>query len=155
MKKSKYYRQMLAVVIASIAMSLFWLYWTIGRSINTISSIGLREGYETAQISIIMAYSLLAVALIVVQTIFLMKQLLGMKNGVLFDKKSVKYLIMWAVLWVFYDFCAGNVGQMVINCEFNRIVVHGTIFGIPAIAVVFALLYRMAADVAEENDLTI
>ena len=157
MKTTKYYKQMKAVMIFTVIMSLFWLYWTIGRTFNTISDDGvpLRDGYEVWQIGFVASYSIFAIALMVVQFIFLIKQMKSIKNGMLFDKSSAKYLILWGVLWLFYDFCSGNVGQMIINGAFNEIVIHGTTIGFPVIAITFAILYKMAANVAEENNLTI
>lgn len=157
MKTTKYYNQMKAVVIAAAAMSIFWLYWTVGRSINTLSwnDVPLRAGYEAMQIGVVVCYCLLSIALVGVQMTFLVKQMKCAKSGVLFEKRSVKYLVAWAVLWVFYDFCSSNLGMMLLKGEFNEIVLHGTVFGIPAIAVAFAILYSKAADVAEENNLTI
>ena len=155
MKTSKYYKQMKAVMIATVVASLFWLYWTVGRTINTIYSVPLREGYESLQLGVAIGYSVFALALIAVQIIFLAKQMKSIKIGVLFDRSSAKFLMIWGLLWMGYDFCAANVGQMVINGNFSEIVIHGTLVGIPMISFGFATLYRLAADVAEENNLTI
>lgn len=157
MKTAKYYRQMKVVVLGTILMSIFWIYWTMGRSINMFVSgdVPLRDGYEAIQISLIVGYCVFAFGLIVVQMIFLFLQLKGLKKGILFDRALVKYLVIWGVLWLFYDFASGNIGQMVINSAFNEIVIPGTMIGIPAIVFTFAILYKMAADVSEENSLTI
>ena len=155
MKTSKYYKQMKAVTIAAVVASLFWLYWTVGRTINTIYSVPLREGCEVSQVSVAMGYCVFALALIAVQMVFLVKQMKSIKNGVLFDRSSAKFLMIWGLLWIGYDFCSANIGQMIINGDFNEIVIHGTLVGIPMIAFAFATLYRLAADVAEENNLTI
>jgi hypothetical protein len=61
----------------------------------------------------------------------------------------------WGILWIFYDFCAANFGQMIYNNAFNEITIEGTLIGIPTIVITFAILYKMAADVATENNLTI
>lgn len=155
MKTSKYYKQMKAIVIVAALLSLSWIYWTVGRSINTFYAVPLRAGYETSQITVGICYCLSALVLIVMQMLFLVKQMKSLKNGVLFHKSSAKYLTVWGVVWVVYDFCSANVGQMIINGEFNEIVIHGTAFGIPLVAFAFAILYRLATDVAEENNLTI
>ena len=85
----------------------------------------------------------------------MIKQLKSIRNGILFDKSNVKYILTWGIIWIFYDFCAGNIGQMIYNEAFNEITIHGTLIGIPTIAITFAILYKMAADVATENNLTI
>lgn len=155
MKTSKYYKQMKTITIAAVVASLFWLYWTVGRTVNTFSEVPLRAGYEASQIGIAVGYCAFALALMAVQMVFLVKQMKSIKSDVLFDKSSAKYLMAWGLLWVGYDFCSANIGQMVINGNFNEIVIHGTLVGIPMIAFAFATLYRLAADVAEENNLTI
>ena len=157
MKTSKYYKQMKAVMIFTVIMSLFWLYWTIGRTFVTISDDGvpLRDGYEVWQIGFIASYSIFAIALMVVQFIFLIKQMKSIKNGIIFAKSNSKYLVIWSILWLFYDFCASQVGNMIAAGIFNQITIHGTIIGIPIVVLLFAILYKLAADVAEENNLTI
>lgn len=155
METTKYYKRMKAVAIVAIAASLFWLYWTVGRTINTIYSIPLREGYEILQSSIAIGYCAFSIALILMQMVFLVKQMKNIKNGLLFDQSSAKYLVTWGLFWIGYDFCSANIGEMMINGVFNEITIHGTIIGIPMIAFTFAILYRLAADVAEENNLTI
>ena len=155
MKTLKYYKQIKAIMAVTIVASLFWLYWTVGRTINTLNDIPFREGYEVMQWGIAVGYCGFAMALMVAQVAFLVKQIKSIANGVLFDKSSARILVLWGLLWVGYDLCSANVGQMVINGAFNEIVIHGTTVGIPVIAFTFAVLYRMAADVAEENNLTI
>ncbi|MBQ7042600.1 MAG: hypothetical protein IJN66_07845 [Muribaculaceae bacterium] len=157
METKKYYRPILILAIIVSLCSLFWLYWTIGRTIFTLEDDGLplREGYETWQIAIITGYSIFAIVLVAIQMIFVIKQLKSIRNGILFDKSNVKYILTWGIIWVFYDFCAGNIGQMIYNEGFNEITIHGTLIGIPTIAITFAILYKMAADVATENNLTI
>ena len=157
MKTPKYYKQMMAVLVAVVIISLFWLYWTVGRTLNTLvlGGVELREGYEMMQISISVGYCLFSVALMAVQLLFMVKQLKSIKSGVIFAKSNAKYLGLWAVLWVFYDFCASQVGNMISAGVFNQITIHGTVIGIPVVALLFAVLYKLAADVAEENNLTI
>lgn len=79
METTKYYKQMKAITIATIVASLFWLYWTVGRTINTIYSVPLRESYEILQASIATGYCVFALALIAVQMIFLVKQMKNIK----------------------------------------------------------------------------
>lgn len=157
METKKYYRPILILAIIVSLCSLFWLYWTIERTIFTLGADGLplRDGYETLQIAIITGYNIFAIALVVIQMTFIIKQLKSIRNGILFNKSIVKYILTWGIIWIFYDFCAGNIGQMIYNEVFNEITIHGTLIGIPTIAITFAILYKMSADVATENNLTI
>jgi hypothetical protein len=61
----------------------------------------------------------------------------------------------WGIVWVFYDFCATNLPEMIYAKELTQIVADGTMVGVAVIAFVFSFLYRIATDVAEENNLTI
>lgn len=157
MKTSKYYKQMMALTVAVAICSLFWIYWTLGRTLNTLvwGGVALREGYETVQIAIAISYSVFPLLLIITQMTFLIKQLKSIKNGIIFAKSNSKYLVIWSILWLFYDFCASQVGNMIAAGIFNQITIHGTIIGIPIVVLLFAILYKLAADVAEENNLTI
>jgi hypothetical protein len=157
MNTKNYYRPILALAIIVSICSLFWIYWTVGRTIFTLTddSLPLRDGYEAWQIGIISCYSIFAIALVVIQIVFMVKQLKSIKNGILFNKSNAKYIMSWGILWIFYDFCAANIGQMIYNNAFNEITIEGTLIGIPTIVITFAILYKMAADVATENNLTI
>ena len=57
MKTSKYYKQMKAVMIATVVASLFWLYWTVGRTINTTINIK-----ETKLLNLAISYRLYTAA---------------------------------------------------------------------------------------------
>lgn len=155
MKTLKYCKQIKAIMLITIVASLFWFYWAVIRTINTLNDVPFRDDYEILQWGIAVGYCAFALSLMVVQMVFMVKQIKSITNGVLFDRSSAKILVLWGLLWVGYDLCSANVGQMLLNEVFNEIVIHGTTVGIPVIAFTFAVLYRMAADVAEENNLTI
>ncbi len=154
MKTIKYYGQIKAITITTSILSLLWLYWTIGRSIFTLTDVQ-PNGFSLLQFGICFCYSLFAVAMITTQITFLMKQMKSIKNGILFDRSCAKYLTIWGVLWFFYDICSSNIANIIYNGTMEEFVIDGTAFGIPVIALTFAILYRMAAEVSEENNLTI
>ena len=155
METKKYHSRMKAVTIVTALLSLFWIYWTVGRTIVTFNYVPLSEGHEVSQMTVAIGYCASALVMIAMQMIFLTKQMKNLKNGVLFDKASTKYVTIWGVCWVVYDLCSANVDNMIADGVFNMLVIHGTAFGIPIIAFAFAILYRLAADVAEVNNLTI
>jgi hypothetical protein len=157
MNTKNYYRPILVLAIIVSICSLFWIYWTVGRTIFTLTddSLPLRDGYEAWQIGIISCYSIFAIALVAIQMIFLVKQLKSIKSGILFDRTNAKYIMLWGILWIFYDFCATNISTMIYNKAFNEITIDGTLIGIPTIVFTFAILYKIASDVATENNLTI
>ena len=155
METKKYHTRMKAVTIITALLSLLWIYWTVGRTIVTFNYVPLCEGHEVSQMMVATGYCVSALVMIAMQMIFLIKQMKNLKNGILFDKPSAKYVTRWGACWIVYDLCAANVDNMIAAGVFNQLVIHGTTFGIPIIAFAFAILYRLAADVAEENNLTI
>lgn len=158
MDSKKYYHQILPLAIFATIVALFWIYWTVGRTVVSLMGGDISvmcDEYETLRWSIVIGYSVLALALITIQTIFLVKQLRSLKHGVMFKRGCWKLIMWWGIVWVFYDFCATNLPEMIYAKELTQIVADGTMVGVPIIAFVFSFLYRVATDVAEENNLTI
>lgn len=154
MNSTKYYGQIKAMTITVAILSILWFYWTTGRSILTIITSSTIN-FSLFQFGICLCYSIFAIALIVVQIIFLIKQMKSIKNGILFDRSCIKYLTSWGILWFFYDICSSNIANIISDGALNELVIDGTALGIPVIAITFAILYRMAVEVSEENNLTI
>lgn len=157
MNAKKYYHQILPLAIFATIVSLGWLYWTVGRSIVTFcgNEIESWTDMESLRWGIIIGYSTLAIVLVLFQTIFLVKQVRSIKHGVMFKRGCWKLILWWGIVWIFYDFCAANLPEMVYAKELTQLVASGTMVGVPVIAFVFSFLYRIAADVSEENNLTI
>lgn len=157
MDSKKYYRQILPLAIFATVVSLAWIYWTVGRTIvSLMGDISVLSGeHETLRWSIVAGYTILSVVLVIIQTVFLVKQLRSLKRGVMFKPGCWKLIMWWGIVWIFYDFCATNLPEMIYAKELTQIVADGTMIGVPVIAFVFSFLYRIATDVAEENNLTI
>lgn len=157
MDSKKYYRQILPLTIFATVVSLFWIYWTVGRTVvSLMGDISVMSGeHETLRWSIVAGYTILSVVLVIIQTVFLVKQLRSLKRGVMFKPGCWKLIMWWGIVWVFYDFCATNLPEMIYAKVLTQIVADGTMIGVPVIAFVFSFLYRIATDVAEENNLTI
>ena len=157
MNSKKYYRQILPLVIFATIVSLGWLYWTVGRTI--VSFMGdnaiIGGNHESLRWGIVIGYSALAVILVLLQTIFLIKQVRSIKRGVMFHRGCWKLIMWWGIVWMFYDFCAANLPEMIYSQRLTKIVIDETMVGVAVIAFVFSFLYRIATDVAEENNLTI
>ena len=157
MDAKKYYRQILPLVIFATIVSLGWLYWTIGRTIATFmgDNVILSGDHEPLRWSIIIGYATLAIILVLLQTIFLAKQVRSIRYGVMFKRGCWKLIMWWGIVWMFYDFCATNLPEMVYSPQLTQLIADGTMVGVPVIAFVFSFLYRIATDVSEENNLTI
>ena len=157
MDSKKYYRQILPLAIFATIVSLAWIYWTVGRTIFTLVGDNAIIGGDHASLrwGIIIGYSVFALILIAIQTIFFVKQLRSLKQGIMFKPGCWKLIMWWGIVWMFYDFCSTNLPEMMSAKELTQIVAEGTMVGVPVIAFVFSFLYRVATDVAEENNLTI
>ena len=158
MEAKKYYRQILPLAIFAMVVSLFWIYWTVGRSVVTFVGddvvVNWNE-FEPLRWAIVIGYSVLALVLIAIQTIFFVKQLRSLKRGIMFNRGCWKLILWVGIVWVFYDFCAANLPEMIYSQRLTKIVIDETMVGVAVFAFVFSLLYRIATDVAEENNLTI
>lgn len=157
MNAKKYYHQILPLAIFATIVSLCWVYWTVGRTIFTFMGDDVVKWNELEPLrwAIVIGYSALAIVLITIQTIFLVKQVRSIKQGVMFKRGCWKLIMWWGIVWMFYDFCATNLHEMIFAKELTQIIADGTMVGVPVIAFVFSFLYRIAAEVAEENNLTI
>lgn len=160
METRKYHRQFVVITAAAAVASILWLFWTIARSCNTFNEVGFHfdESIKALQIIIIAGYNILPVILISLLFLFLGNQLKSLKSGILFNKTGYRHLIVWASLWPIYDICAENI-HIVWNPETNApmrtFIIENTAISIPLVVLTFALLYKIAAQVAEENKLTI
>lgn len=157
MSTKKYYRQILSLTIFASVFAILWLYWTVGRTIFTLleGDVNMCGNFSTMRWTVVISYSVLAITLIVIQSVFLVKQLRSIKNGMLFNRCCGNLILWWGIVWFFYDLCAANVSEIIYSKVFSQVVIDGTIIGVPVIAWVFSQLYKMAAKVAEENNLTI
>lgn len=157
MNAKKYYHQILPLAIFATIVSLCWVYWTVGCTIFTFMGEDVVKWNELEPLrwAIVIGYSALAIVLITIQTIFLVKQVRSIKQGVMFKRGCWKLIMWWGIVWVFYDFCAANLPEMIYSQRLTKIVIDETMVGVAVIAFVFSFLYRIAAEVAEENNLTI
>lgn len=157
MNTKKYYRSFLSLTVFASVFALLWIYWTVGRTIVTLAmgDVNVCGNYATMRWAVVIGCSVLAVALIAIQSAFLLKQLRSIKYGVLFNRTCGNLILWWGIVWFFYDLCAANVSEAIYSKELSQVVIDGTIIGVPVIAWVFSQLYKMAAEVAEENNLTI
>ena len=86
-------------------------------------------------------------------TTFLVKTIKGLKNGSLFPAVNVPILYASAIALFIYSFCYSNVGILT-GSEHNLLIDTDDVV-VSLILVVFAMIYRIAVKVSEENSLTI
>lgn len=85
-------------------------------------------------------------------TTFLIKTIKGLKNGILFPSANVTILYLSALALFIYNFCYSNGGILTGK---DALLIDTDDVGISLIFVVFAMIYRIAVRVSEENSLTI
>ncbi|MBR5610666.1 MAG: DUF2975 domain-containing protein [Bacteroidales bacterium] len=86
-------------------------------------------------------------------TAFLIKSIKGLKNGVLFPASNVPVLYFSALALFIYNFCYAN-GGILTGADHNLLLDTDDIT-ISLIIVVFAMIYKIAVKISDENSLTI
>ena len=83
---------------------------------------------------------------------FLLNSIKGLNNGVLFPRKNISTLFCTAAASFVFLFCNTNIdlvlGKRVLQLDIQEILV-------PTIICAFAIMYKAAVKVSEENSLTI
>jgi hypothetical protein len=86
-------------------------------------------------------------------TAFLVKTIKGLKNGILFPASNVRILYFSALALFVYNFCYNN-GGILTGGESNLLLDTDDIT-ISLIVVAFAMIYKIAVKISDENSLTI
>ncbi len=86
-------------------------------------------------------------------TAFLVKTIKGLKNGILFPASNVPILYFSALALFVYNFCYNN-GGILTGGESNLLLDTDDIT-ISLIVVAFAMIYKIAVKISDENSLTI
>ena len=84
---------------------------------------------------------------------FLVKQLVAIKKGILFPRINVRIINLIALCYFIGDFCAENTALMFF--ENNPLLINDSTIIYTLLFIIFGILYKMAVDVAEENNLTV
>ncbi len=156
MDTKRYYRQLRAIAVLAVCCSLIWLYWTFGRMYVVVNDPpSVTPGCEYVPLSVAYGYAFLSLILVGILGIFLYSQIRSLKNGVIFSKRCQYSLFSWAAVWPFYDICGTNMSYIQSHDSFHVFSIEGSAVGITIIIFTFAVLYRIARQVAEENQLTI
>ena len=156
MNTDKYYRQMKWLTGFAVLCCIFWIYWITGRTIVSYMQIPVDEPEYILSRDIVMIGSNVSMAALIFLLLrFMVIQLKSLKNGVLFCKKGYRCMFAWAAIWPVYDCCASSFELMVSRGKYDVIEVPGSAIGVTFIIITFAILYKIATEVAEENNLTI
>ena len=110
------------------------------------------DDLEVIQGSIAIFRLLGGIALFGLLIAFLLNSIKGLNNGVLFPRKNISTLFCTAAASFVFLFCNTNIdlvlGKRVLQLDIQEILV-------PTIICAFAIMYKAAVKVSEENSLTI
>lgn len=140
----------------AVCCSVFWLYWTLGRMYVVVNNPpSVTPNSEFVHLLVAYGYAFLSLILSCILGIFLYSQLRSLKNGVIFSKRCQYSLFVWAAVWPFYDICSTNMSYIQSHDSFHVFSIEGSAIGFTIIIFIFAVLYRIVRQVADENQLTI
>ena len=110
------------------------------------------DGLEVFQGSIAILRLLGGITLFGLLIAFLLNSIKGLKSGVLFPRKNISILFWAAAASFIFLFCNTNIdlvlGKRVFQLDIQEILV-------PTVICAFAIMYKVACNVSEENSLTI
>ena len=110
------------------------------------------DGLEVFQGSIAILWLLSGIVLFGLLIAFLLNSIKGLNSGTLFPRKNIRILFCAAAASFVFLFCNTNIGlvlgRRVLQLDIVEILV-------PAIICTFAIMYKVAVKVSEENSLTI
>ena len=86
---------------------------------------------------------------------FLFKQLKAIKDGILFPRANVKIMYIIAVCYLIGNLCDENISTALLFEDSGKFVINSDTLLYAALLVIFALIYKVAVKVSEENNLTI
>lgn len=155
--KTKGYKALIAISAFAIFFCLLNTVWTCVLSYNTYTAENNFLTFEKQPLFIPYAIyfgRLLFIPLYNALLItFLVKQLVAIKKGILFPRINVRIINLIALCYFIGDFCAENTALMFF--ENNPLLINDSTIIYTLLFIIFGILYKMAVDVAEENNLTV
>ena len=154
MKTKNYCKQLKNISIAASLCCVIWLIGTFGRMEEMIKyPPAVSEGHEIALYIVAITYAIFSLVLVCILGVFLYHQIKSLKNGTIFSKLCEKILFVWSAIWPIYDICGTQLDNL--QRGYHIISIDGSAIGISFIVFTFAVLYKIARQVAEDNQLTI
>ena len=159
--KTKTDKTMIGAAIVALLLCAVSIIWIIANSycIATGSGEGCiywHEDLYPVQAAVFigrLVFKPMFYALIVA---FIIKQFKAIKNGVLFPSINVKILYWLAFCYLIGNSCSDNVStSLLFDGNTGSFIINGDTLLYAAVLVIFALIYKIAVNVSEENNLTI
>lgn len=148
----------------TIAVSLLCIISIVGVWVASYSMlygsgegrIVFHEDFYPMQITIFIGYLLFKTSFYLLLILFVVKQCRAIKNGSIFLRANIKIAYLMSACYFIGNFCDNNMETFVIPNGTRpeiQIVSDSIIFAI--LLFIFSILYKVAVDVSEENNLTI
>lgn len=158
--ETKGYKGMMGVTIFASLLCVMSIVWIIVQSyfISTESGEGCIVWHEELypiQYTIFYGRLIFKSLFYLLIALFLFKQLKAIKNGVLFPRANVKILYGMALSYFIGNTCDENVSTALFFENSGSLVLNSDTWLYVALLIVFALIYKVAVSVSEENNLTI
>lgn len=145
----------IAIVIFLLSLVSISVLFVQGFDVCTNGSdLAWREDLFQMQMIIFIGKLFFKTAFYVLLFFFLIKQHKAIKNGVLFPRANVLIMYFMAAFYFMGNFCQENI-KTFISAETPHIVLNFDTTIYTLLLIIFALMYKVAAKVSEENNLTI
>ena len=107
------------------------------------------------KVAVFIAHRVALFAMAVLLTAFVINILKNLKNGTIFNRANVLLLWVMVIVLSIYAFLSDNIEIAYSPTEHFDLVLSDNVFLYPLVALIIALLYKIAYDAAEEQKLTI
>ena len=159
--KTKSKKGLKGVTIFVSLLCVVNIVWILCQSyfVSTDSGEGCIEWHEDfypVQLAIFAGRLIFKTAFYALIILFMVKQCKAIRNGTIFPRANIAVIYTMAACYFIGEFCNSNMEPAVMFCgssaaiEINIDIIIYTI-----LLVAFGILYKVAVDVSEENNLTI
>ncbi len=148
------YKQCLRLSLFAIAFTLLWSIWCAVQTIYTFEDPTL-PNMEPLQVIVFLLYCALPLTLLIVTIVLSMKLLRGLKRKEMFSQKCIPWLVAWGIVYAFTDFIQNNVGIWGLTGDIFAVTISPSCIVVPIFVFIFSALFRLAAKVSEDSNLTI
>ena len=152
---------MMGVTIFASLLCTVSIVWIMTQSyfISTQSGEGCIHWHEDlypVQLVICIGRLLFKTSFYALIMVFLAKQLKAIKNGVLFPSVNTRIIYAMAACYFIGENCSDNIStSLLFDGNTASFVINTDTWIYTVLLVIFALIYKIAVNVSEENNLTI
>ena len=153
--KTKGFKTLTTITALAIFFSLLNAVWVCVQSYNLYTTENNFLTFEPRFIFMAIFYGRLIFtplynALLIT---FLVKQLVAIKRGILFPRINVRIIFLIAACYFIGSFSHDN--HALLHFENNPLMINDGTITYTLLFIIFGIIYKVAVDVAEENNLTV